>query len=77
MHSDGIHFELLVGRLSNLLLENPHSALGAHVKHNLGCARRRWVRQLSTTLPRSEVTDLMWQLGCDSIGVAIPKEDQV
>lgn len=71
-HSDprSMTYEVSVAHLVRLLLENPTASLRAHVKHNLGCVRRRWVRHLSTTLPRSEATDLMWRLGCDTQPVA-------
>lgn len=43
---------------------HPTSALRPHVLHNLGCKRRAWLRQFSTTIPRGAVSDLLWQMGC-------------
>lgn len=51
-------------KLIHLLEENEVSALSSHVVHNLGCGRRTWLRQLSTTLPPSAVTDILWRMKC-------------
>ena len=65
-HSDesSPQYEMAVGYLNTLVLENPDAARRAHVLHNLGCGRRRWLRQLSTKLEKGELTDLLWQMGC-------------
>lgn len=51
-----------------LVRRHPTSALRPHVLHNLGCRRRKWIRQFSATIPRGGVSDLMWQMGCPNPG---------
>lgn len=43
-------WELAVGRIAQLCRDNPTSSLRPHVLHNLGCTRRRWLRQLSAKM---------------------------
>ena len=55
-----------INHIVELIQSNPDSALRSHVLHNIGCQRRRWLRQLSTILPPSLALerDVLWRMGC-------------
>ncbi|HXS47764.1 MAG TPA: hypothetical protein VN756_09920 [Solirubrobacterales bacterium] len=57
VNEKSITYERATAKLFKLCRENPQATLRAHVLHNLGCARRDWLRQLASTLPP---TNLVW-----------------
>lgn len=54
-----------INRVLDLVGSNSTSALRNHVLHNLGCTRRRWLRQLAATMPPGSLTDTVRSMGCN------------
>ena len=65
VNEKSVTYERATAKLFQLCRDNPQATLRAHVLHNLGCARRDWLRHLASTLPH---TLLVWDDG----GVRIP-----
>jgi hypothetical protein len=53
-----------VNRVLDLVRSNSTSAQRPHVLHNLGCVRRRWLRQVATTMPPGSLADTIRSMGC-------------
>lgn len=53
-------------RVLDLIRENETSAQRAHVLHNLGCRRRRYLRQLAAMLPAGHWKDVLDRMECGS-----------